>query len=91
MTTGSQPPTSPSPNQRAAGTGQNINITGGDNSPVNLSAPYSYAERGGTASAAQPTPAPPSPLWSRTAVVWTAVGALAAVAAVIVAIIALGK
>jgi hypothetical protein len=93
MATGSQPSASPSPNQPGAVTGQRIDITGGDNSPVNVTAPFSYAERGGTAHANinETAPASLTPWWSRAAVVWTAVGSLGAVAAVIVAILALGK
>lgn len=72
--------------------GQHIDIKGGDNSPVSVNAPFSYAAPGGTANSntAPPstTPAPtPTPWWSRASVVWTAVGSLAAIAAVVVAVI----
>ncbi|MFF0451189.1 hypothetical protein ACFYT4_33235 [Streptomyces sp. NPDC004609] len=95
MTAGPEPSSSSSPNPPMAGAGQSIHISGGDNSPVNVTAPFAHAERGGTASANananQPTPVPPVSGWSRAAVVWTAVGALGTIAAVIVAILALGK
>jgi hypothetical protein len=35
---------------------QSINITVGDNSPVNLTAPVAYAEQDSTATASSPTP-----------------------------------
>jgi hypothetical protein len=92
MTPSPDPATTPPGLPPAAGTGQqHIHVTGGDNSPVNVTAPFSFAARGGTAhaSVSPSTPAPPTPWWSRAAVVWTAVGSLGTVAAVIVAIFAL--
>lgn len=90
MTTPPDPASDTPPPRSRGEAGQQIDITSGNHSPVNVNAPFSYAEQGGTASA-NTDPAPPvtTPWWSRAAVVWTAVGALAAVAGVIVAIIAL--
>lgn len=68
--------------------GQHIDVNGGDNSPISVNAPFSYAAPGGTANANTTPPSPtPAPWWSRASVVWTAVGSLAAIAAVVVAII----
>lgn len=89
MVSSSTPPAAggPSDPQRV---GQHIDVTSGDNSPISVNAPFSHAAPGGTASASTtpPPPAPaPTPWWSRASVVWTAVGSLAAIAAVVVAII----
>lgn len=78
----------------ARGTGQHISITSGDSSPVNVTAPYTVAEAGGTAHAGAGPLAGPghaAPLWSRTSVLWTAVGSLGAVAAAVIAFFALIK
>lgn len=87
------PPTPPSggpPNQPPRGAGQHIDVTSGNHSPVNVNAPFSYAEQGGTARTnAEPSVPTPTPWWSRASVVWSAVGALATAAGVVVAIFAL--
>jgi hypothetical protein len=81
-------PPSPSPGQPSRGNGQHIDVNSGDHSPVSINAPFSYAEQNGTANAnANPPTATPTPWFSRSVVLWTAVGAIAAVAGVIVTII----
>ncbi|MFD8525579.1 hypothetical protein ACFV2D_37225 [Streptomyces capillispiralis] len=90
MTSDPEPVADPSSSPSRSGAGQRIDITGGDHSPGNVSAPFSNAEQGGTASisvnpTAQPAPAPP--WWHRSAVVWTAVGSVAAVVAAVVALL----
>jgi hypothetical protein len=78
-----------STNQPSREPGQRIEVTSGNHSPVNVNAPFSYAEQGGTAHTnADPSSPAPTPWWSRASVVWSAVGALATVAGVIVAILA---
>ena len=79
----------PSPQDPTPGHG--VHVTSGDNSPVNVYAPHANASHGATAtaSAGQPSAAPeqaPAPWWNRTIVLWTALGAAAAVAAVIVSV-----
>lgn len=79
----------PDPNQIDSAAQQALNISGGDNSIFNISAPHAKADRGGTASANvnEPAPATPQPWWHRTSVIWTAVAALATIAGVIVTVI----
>lgn len=89
MATPPNPSSGASP-QPPRGTGQHIDITSGNHSPVNVNAPFAYAEQGGTARTnADPSTPAPTPWWSRASVVWSAVGALATVAGVIVAVLAL--
>ncbi|WP_146192703.1 hypothetical protein [Streptomyces sp. A244] len=79
----------PDPNQIDSAAQQALNITGGDGSTFNISAPHAKADRGGTASANvnEPVPATPQPWWHRTSVIWTAVAAVAAIAGVIATVI----
>lgn len=67
---------------------QQIHITAGDNSPVNVTAPSAVGHGGSTASISHNDPAS-QPFGHRTTVIWTAVGAIGAVAAAVVAWIAL--
>lgn len=74
--------------------GQSVNITAGDNSPVNVSAPYAQASNKSTASATigrSSDDAAAKPWWNRGAVLWTALGSVAAVVGAIAAIVALYK
>ncbi len=82
----------PDPSQINSAAQQALNITGGDNSTFNITAPNAKADRGGTASANvnEPAPATPQPWWHRTSVIWTAVAAFAAIAGV-VATVAVAK
>ncbi|MFJ8770229.1 AbiTii domain-containing protein [Streptomyces clavifer] len=79
----------PDPNQIDSAAQQALNIRGGDNSTFHITAPNAKADRGGTASANvnEPAPATPQPWWHRTAVIWTAVAAVAAIASVIATVI----
>ncbi|WP_406359331.1 hypothetical protein OID55_42180 (plasmid) [Streptomyces sp. NBC_00715] len=79
----------PDPNQIDSAAQQALNIRGGDNSTFHISAPNAKADHGGTASANvnEPAPATPQPWWHRTAVIWTAVAAVAAIAGVIATVI----
>lgn len=79
----------PDPNQIDSAAQQALNITGGDGSTFNISAPHAKADRGGTASANvnEPAPATPQPWWHRTSVIWTAVAAVATIAGVIATVI----
>ncbi|MDT3728833.1 hypothetical protein ROS62_29770 [Streptomyces sp. DSM 41972] len=76
----------PNPDQIESAAQQAFNITGGDNSIINVTAPTSKADRGGTATANanESAPEPPKPWWHRGAVIWTAIGAVAAIASVVV-------
>ncbi|MFE6504485.1 hypothetical protein [Kitasatospora sp. NPDC057738] len=67
---------------------QHINITVGDNSPVNVTAPSAVAHRDSTATANINGPAL-QPFLRRAAVLWTAVGASVAAAAAVIVWIAL--
>ncbi|WP_162952811.1 hypothetical protein [Streptomyces sp. 11-1-2] len=85
----SQPP-EPDPQSSA---GQSFNITAGDNSPITMNAPYAQAAHGATANAgavpaSSDTPGGP---WFRSNVFWTAVSAIGAVAAAMIAYFALIK
>ncbi|MEU0373316.1 hypothetical protein ABZ070_24220 [Streptomyces sp. NPDC006283] len=75
----------PNPDQIDSAAQQALNITGGDGSTFNITAPNAKADRGGTASANvnEPAPATPQPWWHRTSVIWTAIAAVAATAGVI--------
>lgn len=79
----------PDSNQIDSAAQQALNITGGDGSTFNISAPHAKADRGGTASANvnEPAPATPQPWWHRTSVIWTAVAAVATIAGVIATMI----
>ncbi|MBK3586637.1 hypothetical protein JHN49_24015 [Streptomyces sp. MBT57] len=79
----------PDPNQIDSAAQQALNIRGGDNSTFHITAPNAKADRGGTASANvnEPAPAAPQPWWHRTAVIWTAVAAVAAIAGVIATVL----
>ncbi|MFF8868161.1 hypothetical protein ACF08B_39715 [Streptomyces sp. NPDC015139] len=79
----------PDPNQIDSAAQQALNISGGDNSIFNISAPHAKAERGGTASANvnEPAPVTPQPWWHRTSVIWTAIAAVATIAGVIATVI----
>lgn len=83
-----QPPQDPGP-------GQNFNITSGNDSPVNITAANAHASGGSTANANSGHPQAPTPTaatdvqvpwWNRSIVLWTALGSLAAVAGVIIAV-----
>ncbi|MFE7951567.1 hypothetical protein [Streptomyces sp. NPDC057426] len=65
--------------------GPSLNITTGDNSPVNASMPYAHASHGATAvaGAAQPPEPTTRTPWYRSVVLWTAVAAVAGVGAAI--------
>ncbi|MGW7821846.1 hypothetical protein ACWGLF_27850 [Streptomyces puniciscabiei] len=74
--------------------GQSVNITAGDNSPVNVSAPYAQASNKSTSSAAvgpSSDDAAAKPWWNRGAVLWTALGSVAAVVGAVAGVIALYK
>ncbi|MFC8827410.1 hypothetical protein ACFT9I_18945 [Streptomyces sp. NPDC057137] len=79
----------PDPNQIDSAAQQALNITGGDGSTFNISAPHAKADRGASASANinEPAPTTPQPWWHRTSVIWTAVAAVAAIAGVIATVI----
>ncbi|MCZ4510384.1 hypothetical protein O3Q52_19770 [Streptomyces sp. ActVer] len=79
----------PNPDQIDLAAQQALNITGGDGSTFNITAPNAKADRGGTASANinEPTPATPQPWWHRSSVIWTAIGAVAATASVIATVV----
>lgn len=79
----------PNPNQIDSAAQQALNITGGDGSTFNISAPHAKADRGASASANinEPAPTTPQPWWHRTSVIWTAVAAVAAIAGVIATVI----
>ncbi|MES9617854.1 hypothetical protein ACPCBX_23155 [Streptomyces tuirus] len=79
----------PNPDQIDSAAQQALNITGGDGSTFNITAPNAKADRGGTASANinEPTPATPQPWWHRSSVIWTAIGAVAATASVIATVV----
>ncbi|MFC8765985.1 hypothetical protein ACFUAG_35485 [Streptomyces sp. NPDC057193] len=79
----------PDPDQIDSAAQQALNITGGDNSTFHISAPHAKADRGGTASANvnEPAPATPQPWWHRTAVIWTAIAAMATIAGVIATVV----
>lgn len=79
----------PDPNQIDSAAQQALNIRGGDSSTFHITAPNAKADRGGTASANvyEPTPSTPQPWWHRTAVIWTAVAAVAAIAGVIATVL----
>lgn len=79
----------PDPNQIDSAAQQALSITGGDNSTFHIVAPNAKADRGGSASANvnEPAPTAPQPWWHRTAVIWGAVAALAAVAGVVATVI----
>jgi len=75
---------------------QSIQVSSGDNSPVSVIAPQAHALHGGTANAHINPPstapgAPPIPWWNRSIVLWTALGAVAAVAGALAAVLALYK
>lgn len=76
----------PNPDQIESAAQQALNIRAGDGSTIHINAPNAKADRGGTASAIANEPAPetPKPWWHRGAVIWTAVGAVAAIASVVV-------
>ncbi|MEV5783761.1 hypothetical protein ACGFWD_34400 [Streptomyces sp. NPDC048448] len=73
--------------------GQSFQVTTGDNSPITMNAPYAQASHGATANAgAVPAPGDASGgPWFRSNVFWTAVSAVAAVAAAVIAYFALTK
>ena len=80
----------PDPQSPAA---QSFHVTAGDNSPITMNAPYARAAHGATANAGAvpaPSDAPRGP-WFRSTVFWTAVSAIAAVAAAMIAYFALIK
>lgn len=75
----------PNPRQIRSAAQQALNISGGDNSTIHIVAPHANADRDGTASAHvnDPASATEPPWWHRTAVIWSAVAALATIAGVI--------
>ncbi|MFF8696708.1 hypothetical protein ACF08W_31285 [Streptomyces sp. NPDC015144] len=83
---------SPEPDPQAPA-GQSFQITAGDNSPITMHAPYAQASHGATANAgavpdsSDTTDGP----WFRSNVFWTAVSAIAAVVAAVIAYFALIK
>ena len=79
----------PDPNQIDSAAQQALNITGGDGSTFNISAPHAKADRGASASANinEPALTTPQPWWHRTSVIWSAVAAVAAIAGVIATVI----
>ncbi|MFD6249925.1 hypothetical protein, partial [Streptomyces roseolus] len=82
----------PNPAQIGDAAERAFNISAGDNATVNINAPKAQADRGATASANinEPATTPtPQPFWHRTAVIWTAIAAAAAVASAIIAWVAL--
>ncbi|MFF3312941.1 hypothetical protein [Streptomyces sp. NPDC002952] len=84
----------PEPDPRApVQAGQSVQITAGDNSPVTVHAPYAQASHGGTAQAgAVPDSSDTGGgTWFRSSVFWTAVSAIAAVVAAVIAYFALIK
>ncbi|WP_406447110.1 hypothetical protein OG782_00150 [Streptomyces sp. NBC_00876] len=86
----SMPPGQQNPNPAQIGDAaeRTFSISAGDGATVNINAPRAHAERGATASANinEPVATPErQPFWHRTSVIWTAVGAVAAVASVIIA------
>ncbi|MEV3853102.1 hypothetical protein AB0J38_02120 [Streptomyces sp. NPDC050095] len=70
-----------------APSGQSIHVTAGDSSPVTVSAPYASATGSGSATAGLSPAADARAPWYRSGVFWSAVSAIAAVAAVIVTIL----
>ncbi|WP_327075660.1 hypothetical protein OG196_43995 (plasmid) [Kitasatospora purpeofusca] len=76
----------PNPQQIERAAQQTFGVKSGDNSPITIV--NSNADRGATATTQANEP-PPQPFFQRTAVIWTAVGAIAAVAAAVIAWIAL--
>ena len=89
-----QLPTPSSPDDQPSG--QSIRITSGNDSPVTVNAPHAHASGGSTSTASTHQPPPstaPSPgppmRWYHSATWWTAVGALAAVAAAVAGFLAL--
>ncbi|MEU9943095.1 hypothetical protein [Streptomyces lavendulae] len=86
----SMPPGQQDPNPAQIGDAAEraFNISAGDHATVHINAPKAHADRGGTASANinEPVATPVTqPIWQRTTVLWTAAGAVGAVASAIIA------
>ncbi|MYS23568.1 hypothetical protein GA0115240_15414 [Streptomyces sp. DvalAA-14] len=95
MNTRGHLPTPSSPDDQPSG--QHVRITSGDNSPVTVNASSAHASGSSTSTAnthqppplsPAPSPSPPTP-WYRSATWWTALGAIAAVAAAVAGFLAL--
>ncbi|MFJ7280265.1 hypothetical protein [Kitasatospora sp. NPDC098663] len=76
----------PNPQQIERAAQQALHVTAGDGSPVSIV--NTTADRGATATTQTNEPQP-QPFFQRTAVIWTAIGSIAAVAAAVIAWIAL--